>query len=427
MQVGLVNASRGRLVTVMLLDEIKCSFCQKKRAEVRKIITGPKVHICYDCVNLCAELLEREEFVSSVASYKPQVIFEELNRFVVGQDIAKKYLAVAVYNHYKRLDSRKRGTAVTGSVELTKGNILLLGPTGTGKTLLVETLAKKLDIPLAMGDATTLTEAGYVGEDVDSLLKNLYRAAGNDVEKAARGIIVIDEIDKIARRGSGSTSGRDVSGEGVQQGLLKMLEGKIISIQPDAGKGSRNANPVLIDTTDILFILSGAFHGIEDIVQRRVGTRAVGFGVKDTRQIIERNQLRTQVQNADFYKYGMIPEFMGRVPIIVPFNDLTVDDLTYILHQPVNALTRQYQKLLAFDQVELVFTADALRAIATKAHKMKMGARGLRTVIEDIMLDVMYDLPSLENITRCIIDEAVVVDRKPPHLETEPRAASAGK
>ncbi|MBU1244486.1 ATP-dependent Clp protease ATP-binding subunit ClpX [Myxococcota bacterium] len=411
----------------MLLDEIKCSFCQKKRAEVRKIITGPKVHICYDCVNLCAELLEREEFVSSVASYKPQVIFEELNRFVVGQDIAKKYLAVAVYNHYKRLDSRKRGTAVTGSVELTKGNILLLGPTGTGKTLLVETLAKKLDIPLAMGDATTLTEAGYVGEDVDSLLKNLYRAAGNDVEKAARGIIVIDEIDKIARRGSGSTSGRDVSGEGVQQGLLKMLEGKIISIQPDSGKGSRNANPVLIDTTDILFILSGAFHGIEDIVQRRVGTRAVGFGVKDTRQIIERNQLRTQVQNADFYKYGMIPEFMGRVPIIVPFNDLTIDDLTYILHQPVNALTRQYQKLLAFDQVELVFTADALRAIATKAHKMKMGARGLRTVIEDIMLDVMYDLPSLENITRCIIDEAVVVDRKPPHLETEPRAASAGK
>ncbi|PKN23977.1 MAG: ATP-dependent Clp protease ATP-binding subunit ClpX [Deltaproteobacteria bacterium HGW-Deltaproteobacteria-22] len=411
----------------MLLDEIKCSFCQKKRAEVRKIITGPKVHICYDCVNLCAELLEREEFVSSVASYKPQVIFEELNRFVVGQDIAKKYLAVAVYNHYKRLDSRKRGTAVTGSVELTKGNILLLGPTGTGKTLLVETLAKKLDIPLAMGDATTLTEAGYVGEDVDSLLKNLYRAAGNDVEKAARGIIVIDEIDKIARRGSGSTSGRDVSGEGVQQGLLKMLEGKIISIQPDSGKGARNANPVLIDTTDILFILSGAFHGIEDIVQRRVGTRAVGFGVKDTRQIIERNQLRTQVQNADFYKYGMIPEFMGRVPIIVPFNDLTIDDLTYILHQPVNALTRQYQKLLAFDQVELVFTADALRAIATKAHKMKMGARGLRTVIEDIMLDVMYDLPSLENITRCIIDEAVVVDRKPPHLETEPRAASAGK
>ena len=427
MQVGSVSASRGRLVTVMLLDEIKCSFCQKKRAEVRKIITGPKVHICYDCVNLCAELLEREEFVSSVASYKPQVIFEELNRFVVGQDIAKKYLAVAVYNHYKRLDSRKRGTAVTGSVELTKGNILLLGPTGTGKTLLVETLAKKLDIPLAMGDATTLTEAGYVGEDVDSLLKNLYRAAGNDVEKAARGIIVIDEIDKIARRGSGSTSGRDVSGEGVQQGLLKMLEGKIISIQPDSGKGSRNANPVLIDTTDILFILSGAFHGIEDIVQRRVGTRAVGFGVKDTRQIIERNQLRTQVQNADFYKYGMIPEFMGRVPIIVPFNDLTIDDLTYILHQPVNALTRQYQKLLAFDQVELVFTADALRAIATKAHKMKMGARGLRTVIEDIMLDVMYDLPSLENITRCIIDEAVVVDRKPPHLETEPRAASAGK
>jgi len=411
----------------MLLDEIKCSFCQKKRAEVRKIITGPKVHICYDCVNLCAELLEREEFVSSVASYKPQVIYDDLNRFVVGQDLAKKYLAVAVYNHYKRLDSRKRGAAVTGNVDLTKGNILLLGPTGTGKTLLVETLAKKLDIPLAMGDATTLTEAGYVGEDVDSLLKNLYRAAGNDVEKAARGIIVIDEIDKIARRGSGSTSGRDVSGEGVQQALLKMLEGKIISITPDAGKGSRNANPVLIDTTDILFILSGAFHGIEDIVQRRMGNRTVGFGQKDARQITERNLLRTQVQNADFYKYGMIPEFMGRVPIVVPFNDLTIDDLTYILHQPVNALTRQYQKLLAFDQVELVFTADALRAIATKAHKMKMGARGLRTVIEDIMLDVMYDLPSLDNVTRCIVDEAVVVDRKPPQLETEPRAANAGK
>ncbi len=427
MKAGRGPCGSGQLVTVMLLDEIKCSFCQKKRAEVRKIITGPKVHICYDCVNLCAELLEREEFVSSVASYKPQVIYDELNRFVVGQELAKKYLAVAVYNHYKRLDSRKRGAAVTGNVDLTKGNILLLGPTGTGKTLLVETLAKKLDIPLAMGDATTLTEAGYVGEDVDSLLKNLYRAAGNDVEKAARGIIVIDEIDKIARRGSGSTSGRDVSGEGVQQALLKMLEGKTISITPDAGKGSRNANPVLIDTTDILFILSGAFHGIEDIVQRRMGNRTVGFGQKDSRQITERNLLRTQVQNADFYKYGMIPEFMGRVPIVVPFNDLTIDDLTYILHQPVNALTRQYQKLLAFDQVELVFTPDALRAIATKAHKMKMGARGLRTVIEDIMLDVMYDLPSLDNVTRCVVDEAVVVDRKPPQLETEPRAANAGK
>lgn len=411
----------------MLLDEIKCSFCQKKRAEVRKIITGPKVHICYECVNLCAELLEREEFVSSVASYKPQVIYDELNRFVVGQELAKKYLAVAVYNHYKRLDSRKRGAAVTGNVDLTKGNVLLLGPTGTGKTLLIETLAKKLDIPLAMGDATTLTEAGYVGEDVDSLLKNLYRAAGNDVEKAARGIIVIDEIDKIARRGSGSASGRDVSGEGVQQALLKMLEGKTISITPDAGKGSRNANPVILDTTDILFILSGAFHGIEDIVQKRVGNRTVGFGQKDARQIIERNHLRAQVQNADFYKFGMIPEFMGRVPIIVPFNDLTIEDLTYILHQPVNALTRQYQKLLAFDQVELVFTDDALREIATKAHKMKMGARGLRTVIEDIMLDVMYDLPSLDGVTRCVVDEAVVVDRKPPQLHSEPRAANAGK
>ncbi len=410
----------------MLLDEIKCSFCNKKRAEVRKIITGPKVHICYDCVHLCNELLEREEFVSSVASYKPRLIYDELQKHVVGQEFAKKVLSVAVYNHYKRLDSRQRGANVTGSVELTKGNILLLGPTGTGKTLLVETLAKKLDVPLAMGDATTLTEAGYVGEDVDSLLKNLYRAAGNDIERAGRGIVVIDEIDKIARRGSGSASGRDVSGEGVQQGLLKMLEGKTISITPDSGKGNRNANPVLIDTTDILFILSGSFHGIEDIVQKRIGNRSVGFGTKNTRQIHERNELRMQVQNADFYKFGMIPEFMGRVPIIVPFNDLSVEDLMYILHQPVNALVRQYQKLLAFDQVELVFTDGALRAIAEKAHHMKMGARGLRTVIEDIMLEVMYELPSMDNVRRCVVDEEVVRDRKPPVLETAPRAATAG-
>ncbi len=410
----------------MPLDDLKCSFCQKPRSELKKMIAGPKVHICYDCVNICAELIERAEFASSVSSYKPQIIYQELNRFVVGQDLAKRYLSVAVYNHYKRLDSRRRTTGTSSSVDLTKGNIMLIGPTGTGKTLLVETLAKKLDVPLAIGDATTLTEAGYVGEDVDSLLKSLYRAAGNDVEKAARGIIVIDEIDKIARRSVGSSSGRDVSGEGVQQALLKMLEGKQISFVPDSGKGGRSANPVVIDTTDILFILSGAFVGIEDIVQARVTQRAMGFGVKAQKPIDERNWLRRQVQNADFYKFGMIPEFMGRVPIVVPFDELTVDDLVYILYQPVNALTRQYQKLLAYDNVELIFTQDALTAIAQRAYTLKMGARGLRTVIEDIMLDVMYDLPSMEDVARCIIDENVVNERRPPQLEMRKRTATAG-
>lgn len=411
----------------MPLDLVKCSFCQRSITEVTKIITGPKVYICYDCVNVCADVLDRFEFASSVSSYKPQILYQELNRFVVGQDLAKRYLSVAIYNHYKRLDSRSRSQLKPASVELTKGNIMLIGPTGTGKTLLVETLAKKLDVPLAIGDATTLTEAGYVGEDVDSLLKSLYRSAGNDVEKAARGIIVIDEIDKIARRSVGSSSGRDVSGEGVQQALLKMLEGKQISFTPDVGKGGRSASPVVIDTTDILFILSGAFVGIEDIVQARVTQRAMGFGVKAQKPIDERNWLRRQVQNSDFYKFGMIPEFMGRVPIVVPFDELTVDDLVYILYQPVNALTRQYQKLLAYDNVELIFTQDALTAIAQKAFTLKMGARGLRTVIEDIMLDVMYDLPSMQDVARCIIDENVVRERKPPHLEMRPRQASVGK
>ncbi|MBN2724123.1 MAG: ATP-dependent Clp protease ATP-binding subunit ClpX [Deltaproteobacteria bacterium] len=400
--------------------EIKCSFCSKKRSEVRKLISGPKVYICDECVNVCNDLLMREEFAKSVSEYRPKLIFDELNRYIIGQDMAKRVLSVAVYNHYKRLDSRKR--SVSKKVELTKGNILLIGPTGTGKTLLVETLAKKLDVPLAIGDATTLTEAGYVGEDVESLIKSLYRSAGNDVEKAGRGIIFIDEIDKIAKRGTGSGSGRDVSGEGVQQALLKLLEGKLITIQPDNSK-VRSSNPVQIDTTDILFILSGAFNNIEENIKRRLGDKGMGFGANIQPKEEDKNKLRQQVRNEDLFKYGMIPEFMGRVPIIVTVDDLSIEDLEQILWKPKNSLVSQYKKLFELENVELVFTPDSLRTIAEESYNRKMGARGLRAIIEDIMLDIMYEIPSMENVTRCVIDRDVVIERSMPRIETRAKAS----
>ncbi|MBU1221783.1 ATP-dependent Clp protease ATP-binding subunit ClpX [Myxococcota bacterium] len=404
----------------MRLDEIKCSFCSKKRSDVKKLISGPKVYICDECVTVCNDLLLREEFAKSVSEYRPKIIFDELEKYIIGQARAKQVLSVAVYNHYKRLDSRKRGASK--KVELTKGNILLIGPTGTGKTLLVETLAKKLDVPLAIGDATTLTEAGYVGEDVESIIKNLYRAAGNDIDKTSRGIVFIDEIDKIAKRGTGSGSGRDVSGEGVQQALLKLLEGKSVTIQPDNSK-IRSSNPVQIDTTDILFILSGAFNGVEENIKRRLGDKGMGFGANIQPKEEDLNKLRRQVRNEDLFKYGMIPEFMGRVPIIVTVDDLSVDDLTEILWKPRNSLVSQYKKLFSMENVELIFTPESLRTIAEETYNRKMGARGLRAIIEDIMLEIMYEIPSMDNVTKCIIDRDVVVERSMPKLETQAKAS----
>jgi ATP-dependent Clp protease ATP-binding subunit ClpX len=401
-------------------DDFTCSFCAKKRSEVQKLISGPKVYICDECVTVCNDLILREKFAKSVSRYRPKHIFDELEKYIIGQRTAKKYISVAIYNHYKRLDARKRGNS--NKIELTKGNILLLGPTGTGKTLLIETLAKKLDVPLAMGDATTLTEAGYVGEDVESLIKSLYRSSGQSIEKTSRGIIYIDEIDKIARRGTGSGSGRDVSGEGVQQALLKLLEGKIITITPDGAK-ARNANPIHIDTTDILFILSGTFHGIEEIIKRRMGDKGMGFGAVTQQKDIDKNLLRSKVKNEDLFKFGMIPEFMGRVPIIVTVDDLSMEDLEQILWKPKNSLVAQYKKMFSFEGVELEFTPDALATIGRESYNRKMGARGLKAIMEDIMLEIMYEIPSMDNVVRCIIDKEVVIERSMPHLELRAEAS----
>ncbi|MGM0596357.1 MAG: ATP-dependent Clp protease ATP-binding subunit ClpX [Myxococcota bacterium] len=398
----------------MNLDDIKCSFCGKSRKDVSKLISGPKVYICNECVNVCNNLLLKEDFNKSISKYKPITIYNELEKYVIGQKQAKKYLSVAIYNHYKRLDSQKNGASK--NIELTKGNILLVGPTGTGKTLLVETLAQKLDVPLAIGDATTLTEAGYVGEDVESLIKNLYQSADGDIEKTARGIIFIDEIDKLAKRGSSSGNGRDVSGEGVQQALLKLLEGKTITFSPNKSKLRKSKN-IKVDTTNILFILSGSFNSIEEIVKRRIGNKGMGFGATVKHEEEDKNLLRSKIQNQDLFKYGMIPEFMGRVPIIVTVDDLTVDNLEEILWKPKNSLVAQYQKMFSLENIELVFAKESLQEIAEESYKRKMGARGLKAIMEDIMLDIMYEIPSMEKVHKCIIDKMVVKQRTMPHIE----------
>jgi ATP-dependent Clp protease ATP-binding subunit ClpX len=392
----------------MNLDDIKCSFCGKSRKDVSKLISGPKVYICNECVTVCNNLLLKEDFNKSISKYKPITIYNELEKYVIGQNQAKKYLSVAIYNHYKRLDSQKNGASK--NIELTKGNILLIGPTGTGKTLLVETLAQKLDVPLAIGDATTLTEAGYVGEDVESLIKNLYQSTDGDIEKTGRGIIFIDEIDKLAKRGSSSNNGRDVSGEGVQQALLKLLEGKTITFSPNNSKLRKSKN-IKVDTTNILFILSGSFNSIEEIVKRRIGNKGMGFGATVKHEEEDKNLLRSKIQNQDLFKYGMIPEFMGRVPIIVTVDDLTVDNLEEILWKPKNSLIAQYKKMFSLENIELVFAKDSLREIAEESYKRKMGARGLKAIMEDIMLDIMYEIPSMEKVHKCIVDKMVVKQR----------------
>jgi ATP-dependent Clp protease ATP-binding subunit ClpX len=402
------------------MEEFHCSFCGKQRREVRKLISGPRVFICDECVKLCNDILAKEEAAERPRYPSPREIVSELDRYVVGQGRAKRALSVAVYNHYKRIGMRGKAT----DVELQKGNILLIGPTGCGKTLLAQTLAKKLDVPFAIADATTLTEAGYVGEDVESVIKALFRNAGGDVEKTARGILCIDEIDKIARKGGSPSPTRDVSGEGVQQALLKILEGKTATITPDGARNRPQQELIQIDTTDILFICTGAFNGLEEIVRRRVGQRGLGFGANIGTAEDDRDALRAAARAEDLIKFGMIPEFMGRLPVIVSCDTLGVDELTEVLWRPKNALARQYERLFALENVKLSFTEDALRAIAEEAHRRRSGARGLRAILEEIMLDVMYEIPSLTGVKECVVNRDVVENRERPELVLENKAAS---
>jgi len=402
------------------MEEFHCSFCGKQRREVRKLISGPRVFICDECVKLCNDILAKEEAAERPSYPSPKEIVEELDRYIVGQGRAKRALAVAVYNHYKRIGTRGKST----DVELQKGNILLIGPTGCGKTLLAQTLAKKLDVPFAIADATTLTEAGYVGEDVESVIKALFRAAGGDVEKTARGILCIDEIDKIARKGGSPSPTRDVSGEGVQQALLKILEGKTATITPDGARNRPQQELIQIDTTDILFVCTGAFNGLEDIVRRRTGERGLGFGANIGTSEDDKDALRAAVRAEDLIKFGMIPEFMGRLPVIVPCDALDVDALAEVLWKPKNALARQYERLFELENVKLTFTQEALRAVAEEANRRKSGARGLRAILEEIMLDVMYEIPSLTGVKECVVTPAVVENRERPELVRENKAAS---
>jgi ATP-dependent Clp protease ATP-binding subunit ClpX len=370
-------------------------------------------------VALCNDIIAKEEAAERPRYPRPRQVYEEIDRYVIGQERAKKALSVAVYNHYKRIGQHGKA----GDVEIQKGNILLIGPTGCGKTLLVQTLARKLDVPFAMADATTLTEAGYVGEDVDSVIKALYRNAGNDAEKASRGIVCIDEIDKIARKGGGPAVTRDVSGEGVQQALLKILEGKQASITPDGARNRPQQELVQVDTTNILFVCTGAFNGLEELVRRRIGTRGLGFGAAINKSDESKNELRAMARTEDLIKYGMIPEFMGRLPIIVAADELDVDDLMAILWKPKNALAKQYERLLDLEGVKLRFTEDALRSVAEEAARRKSGARGLRAILEEVMLDVMYEIPSLTGVTECVVTRDVVVSRGRPELVREKKAS----
>ena len=401
------------------MDDIRCSFCGKRRSEVRKLISGPNVYVCDECVALCNEIIEQDESPAHRQYPRPQEILDELDRYVIGQDGAKHALAVAVYNHYKRISYKGK----PGDVELAKGNILLLGPSGCGKTLLAQTLARKLDVPFAIADATTITEAGYVGEDVESIIKSLYRAADGDVERASQGIVCLDEVDKIARRAGGPSVSRDVSGEGVQQALLKMLEGRKATITPDGSRNRPQQELIQVDTTNILFICTGSFTGVEDQVRNRVGEKGLGFGATVDRNLEDKNALRAKVQHEDLIKYGMIPEFVGRIPIVVSCDDLDVDSLTKILWKPKNALIRQYQRLFEMEGVRLRVTPEAMRAVAEEAYRRKSGARGLRSIIEEVMLDVMYELPSLEGIVECVIDENTIVERSRPKLIREKKAS----